>query len=294
MEVRECRIAHGARLGPGRRLPPGVGNPSRAAEAPQTSSSAFYPTGIELATDELAAEVSGELVTWLGREEATRSRKRYRLVFAMEGGRIRAVAVRGTGGRSVSSGDRQICRRKDSGRRDSGRVPFTPYLCGRWHERVGAADSGGVRPRGNWSRRFPIAMSTASRSTATESPRVYPIAPAVSRWNTDPRAGRPVPLSGRSRGVSRPAPANLPAPAGAPAPVTLYLGTEQGFTYRLSLSVVSRDSAQILIRKRGGPGRGGVDQVAVPLAADFHEPLVTPRRRQRAFSGGCSGWPGGL
>ena len=51
-------------------------------------SSAFYPTGIEAATDELAAEVTGELVTWLGREEATRTRKRYRLVFAMESGRI--------------------------------------------------------------------------------------------------------------------------------------------------------------------------------------------------------------
>ena len=51
-------------------------------------SSAFYPLGIEVATDELAAEVTGELVTWLGREEATRTRKRYRLVFAMEGGRI--------------------------------------------------------------------------------------------------------------------------------------------------------------------------------------------------------------
>ena len=51
-------------------------------------SSAFYPTAIEVAGDELAADVSGELVTWLGREEATRTRKRYRLVFAMEGGRI--------------------------------------------------------------------------------------------------------------------------------------------------------------------------------------------------------------
>ena len=40
----------------------------------------------------------------------------------------------------------------------------------------------------------------------------------------------------------------FPAPARAAAPETLYLGTEQGFTYRLSLSAVSRDSAQILIR----------------------------------------------
>ncbi len=50
--------------------------------------SAFYPTGIEVSSDELAAEVSGDLVTWLGREEATRTRKRYRLVFSMDGGRI--------------------------------------------------------------------------------------------------------------------------------------------------------------------------------------------------------------
>ena len=54
-------------------------------------SSAFYPMSVEAAQDELAAEVAGELVTWLGREEATRERKRYRLVFAIEGGRIGLV-----------------------------------------------------------------------------------------------------------------------------------------------------------------------------------------------------------
>ncbi len=54
-------------------------------------SSAFYPDRIDIARDQLAAEVSGELVTWLGREEATRTRKRYGLVFAMQGGRIGLV-----------------------------------------------------------------------------------------------------------------------------------------------------------------------------------------------------------
>ncbi len=49
---------------------------------------AFYPQRIDVAADELAVEVSGELVSWLGREEASRTRKRYRLVFAIEGGRI--------------------------------------------------------------------------------------------------------------------------------------------------------------------------------------------------------------
>ena len=43
-------------------------------------------------------------------------------------------------------------------------------------------------------------------------------------------------------------PFGAPDGSRAPAPVTLYLGTELGFTYRLSLSAVSRDSAQILIR----------------------------------------------
>ena len=50
--------------------------------------SAFYPESVEVAANELAADVTGELVTWLGREEATRERKRYRLVFVVEAGRI--------------------------------------------------------------------------------------------------------------------------------------------------------------------------------------------------------------
>lgn len=54
-------------------------------------SSAFYPDSVRAAGGELAAEVTGELVTWLGREEATRTRKRYRLVFAMDSGRIGLV-----------------------------------------------------------------------------------------------------------------------------------------------------------------------------------------------------------
>ena len=51
-------------------------------------SSAFYPERIEIEADALAAEVTGELVTWIGREEAARASRTYRLVFRMEGGRI--------------------------------------------------------------------------------------------------------------------------------------------------------------------------------------------------------------
>ena len=43
--------------------------------------------------------------------------------------------------------------------------------------------------------------------------------------------------------------ANVPASGADPdAPVTLFIGTEKGFTYRLTLMPAERDSAQILIR----------------------------------------------
>ena len=51
------------------------------------------------------------------------------------------------------------------------------------------------------------------------------------------------------------------APAGRAAGpgVTLYLGTERGYTYRLSLTVAERDSAQILIRNSTGTASGSAD-----------------------------------
>ena len=43
-------------------------------------------------------------------------------------------------------------------------------------------------------------------------------------------------------------PDGAPGQAAAYAPVTLFIGTEKGFTYRLTLTPSARDSAQILIR----------------------------------------------
>ena len=51
------------------------------------------------------------------------------------------------------------------------------------------------------------------------------------------------------------------------APVTLFLGTEKGFTYRLTLTPSDRDSAQILIRNGAAVGRG-VDPAAATAGAD--------------------------
>ena len=59
----------------------------------------------------------------------------------------------------------------------------------------------------------------------------------------------------------------------AQAPATLYLGTEQGFTYRLSLSVVSRDSAQILIRN-AAVAAGSVGRTS-PVAGEHRDEPVS-------------------
>ncbi len=50
--------------------------------------SAFYPDRIEADPERLSVEISGELVTWIGREEASREDRRYRLAFRIEAGRI--------------------------------------------------------------------------------------------------------------------------------------------------------------------------------------------------------------
>jgi len=66
-----------------------------AAEAERMArrdlSTAFYPRAIESAPDALGVEIEGELVSWIGREEAFRERRRYRLAFRVEGGRLGLV-----------------------------------------------------------------------------------------------------------------------------------------------------------------------------------------------------------
>ena len=50
--------------------------------------SAFYPWRVDADPDALAVEIAGELVTWIGGEEAARERKIYRLTFRLDGGRL--------------------------------------------------------------------------------------------------------------------------------------------------------------------------------------------------------------
>ena len=66
----------------------------------------------------------------------------------------------------------------------------------------------------------------------------------------------------------RPAHASPSAEASGHEPVTLFVGTEKGFTYRLTLTPVERESAQILIRTAQAlPDGAGL---AVAPGADAH------------------------
>ena len=54
-------------------------------------------------------------------------------------------------------------------------------------------------------------------------------------------------------------------------PVTLFVGTEKGFTYRLTLTPSARDAAQILIRNADAmPGASGADDAGAASTSDPH------------------------
>ena len=81
-----------------------------------------------------------------------------------------------------------------------------------------------------------------------------PLRPAMSVTAPPGMAGEPE------------SPVGAPGRAAGHAPVTLFLGTEKGFTYRLTLTPAVRDSAQILIRNGAAPG-GAEAGASVPAAA---------------------------
>ena len=62
-----------------------------ARMAGRDMASAFYPAAIEADPARLTVEIAGELVTWIGREEAAREDKRYRLTFRLDAGRMGLV-----------------------------------------------------------------------------------------------------------------------------------------------------------------------------------------------------------
>ena len=62
------------------------------------------------------------------------------------------------------------------------------------------------------------------------------------------------------------------------APVILFIGTEKGFTYRLTLTLSDRDSAQILIRNGAALARAGAGAAVQAIGAD---PRIGVRGRPR-------------
>ena len=218
-------------------------------------SSAFYPTGIEVATDELAAEVTGELVTWLGREGSHPHEKA--LPAGVRDGRRahRAVAVRGTGGRTVKA------------------IAALSLLLIIYMGASAPARALQILEASDHAELIAEISETEVNRIALEGDRVSRViqSPGGFTVEHDPVRGD-LYLHPDAAAAFEPAPGNWPAPAGAPAPVTLYVGTEQGFTYRLILSAVSRDSAQVLIRN-AAVAAGSVDRTR-PVSGDDRGELV--------------------
>ena len=88
-QVREAatRLAHASARGP-----IGAWVAAQAQRmARRDLATAFYPRGIDSDPRALSAEIEEELVTWVGREEALRENRRYRLAFRIDGGRLSLV-----------------------------------------------------------------------------------------------------------------------------------------------------------------------------------------------------------
>ena len=79
--------------------------------------------------------------------------------------------------------------------------------------------------------------------------------------------------------------AKTPASEADPhAPVTLFIGTEKGFTYRLTLMPADRDSAQILIRNANA-ARTVVSDTCTPI---MWIPMTAAMRRSASCRAGAS------
>ena len=91
---------------------------------------------------------------------------------------------------------------------------------------------------------------------------LYPRGPGGSGLSAAaPGSRAPEGLRGQAPGGAA-APGRAPAPGRVQAPVTLYVGSEKGLTYRLTLTPVARASAQILIRSAAAAGAGGASPAA--------------------------------
>ena len=82
----------------------------------------------------------------------------------------------------------------------------------------------------------------------------------------------------------RPAHPSPPAEGFGHEPVTLFIGTERGFTYRLTLTPADRESAQILIRNAEAVPGGGKTAGAVSPAAKSDPHMAAVVRLVRAVA----------
>ena len=207
--------------------------------------SAFYPDSIEADPERLTVEISGELVTWIGREEAAREDRALPARLPHGCRAHRPAAFRTDGGLRMT----RICRRL--------RVVACLMFTGALALSAPAA-----------AMQLLEAVDHAELSaeiSAVEINRIALLGDRVLRVVRAPD-GFAVEHDAATgdlwlRRVATAAPDDTP--------VTLFLGTEKGFTYRLTLTPSARDAAQILIRNADALSKD-LASTAIPAAADPH------------------------
>ena len=198
--------------------------------------SAFYPVEIEADPARLTVEIAGELVTWIGREESSREDRRYRLAFRIDARAHRVAALRTTGGRKMT-------RRTGIAALLAAHLFFMAAV-------VAAPPAAAMQILDAADH-----AELAAEISATNVNRIALARDRIARVVRSPD-GYAVEHDGASGDLYL-RPSAPGAPGAAPGgPVTLFVGTEKGFTYRLTLTPSVRGSAQILIRNRGGRGGG--------------------------------------
>ena len=182
---------------------------------------AFYPDSIEADTGRLTVEIAGELVTWIGREESARHDRRYRLAFRIDGGRIGLCASKRW--RTDPMTGKRATVLAAAGMLAAHLIYVGAAAPALAMQILEAADHAELAAEVSATGVNRIALSHDRIRRVIRSPGGF-------EAEHDPETGdlylRPMAAGHGSE----------PEAADPPAPVILFLGTEKGFTYRLTLT----------------------------------------------------------
>ena len=209
-----------------------------ARMAGRDMASAFYPTEIEADPARVSVEIAGELVTWIGREESSREDRRYPARLPHRRGTHRAAALR-------TDGDWQMTRTYRRRRGALAALGLTVLAAvaapvpAAAMQILDATDHAELAAEISATGVNRIALAGDRIAKVVRSPDGFAVEHDAASGDLYLRAFAPAGSGGAAHG-----------------PVTLFVGTERGFTYRLTLTPAARGSAQILIRNRDAPAPG--------------------------------------